>query len=487
MKLLFLILQRGVHGKLFLSLQSMYKRVKAAVRVGTNITEYFDCISGVRQGCILSPLLFSIFLSELELELNVYGARGIDIFADPLGIFLLMYADDIALVSDSITDLQRKINCLEKYCSKWGLTVNMDKTKVVVFKNGGFVKNCEKWFYAGKEILVEPSYNYLGVIFGSTLNWSKCVQNLSGKALRAVAGIKRLYFRLQNIPTSTVFNIFDTKVKPILLYGSEIWGFQQYNDIDKVQVKICKMIFGVGRYLKNDIALGECGRFPIHIDAFLRMIKYWTKLLYMPDHRYPKQCYMMLQVHDVSGRTNWATHIRKLLCTHGFGYVWAMQDCGDIMSFLNAFKLRLRDIHYQKWHNSLSAQPDYLDYHPNICMANYVCVLESSELRRVFCLLRTNNLPLNGVSRYGNPITNPFCSQCDGQQIEDICHFLFVCPKYASLRRTFIPLYYYRFPSVLKIQLLCMTTNENLITKVGLYLTKCLCIRNNNVHLLSVT
>jgi len=112
--------------------------------------------------------------------------------------------------------------------------------------------------------------------------------------LKAVAGIKRLYFRLKNLPASTVFSISDTKVKPILLYGSEIWGFQQYHDIEKIQVKICKMVLGVGRDVKNNICLGDCGRYPIFVDTVTRVIKYWLKILDMPDHRYPRQCYNML-------------------------------------------------------------------------------------------------------------------------------------------------------------------------------------------------
>jgi len=115
----------------------------------------------------------------LESDLTGSDTQGIDVFSEPLGILLLMYADDIALVSDSVVDLQKKINCLESYCKKWGLSVNMDKTKVVVFKNGGFIKKSEKWCYLEKQIQVESSYNYLGVVFGSTLNCSKCIENLS--------------------------------------------------------------------------------------------------------------------------------------------------------------------------------------------------------------------------------------------------------------------------------------------------------------------
>ena len=478
MKLLFVMLRKGVHGKMFQTLQSMYKSVKTAVKVGNKITDYFDCLSGVKQGCILSPLLFSMFLSELEVELNSCGARGIDTFNDPLGIFLLMYADDIALVSDSIADLQKKINCLEQYCAKWGLTVNMDKTKVVVFKNGGFLKSSERWYYAGKQIIVESSYNYLGVIFGSTLNWSRCAENLSSKALRAVAGIKKLYFRLKNLPADTVFKIFDAKVKPILLYGSEIWGSQKFDDIERVHIKICKMILCVGKDVKNNIALGECGRFPIYIDALVRMIKYWNRLLTMPDGRYPKQCYKMLLKHDLAGRKNWVTHLRILLCTHGFGYVWEMQATIDTASFIKTFKNRLLDSFRQDWHDSLSSESEYLDYHPEILRANYIGLLASFEHRRAVCLLRCSKLPLNGISRFGKPILYPYCDQCGGHQIEDLCHFLLVCPRYASLRKKLIPVYYYRFPTNFKVHLLCLNLSDNMLFKLGMYVSESLKIRN---------
>ena len=190
---------------------------------------------------------------------------------------------------------------------------------------GDLTKKSEKWHLSNAEIKVESCYNYLGVILSSTLKWTKNVEALSGKALRAVAGIKRLYFRFKALPVDMVFKIFDTKIKPILLYGSEIWGFQEYDAIEKVHVKICKMMLGVGRDVKNGVALGECGRYPILIDTQTRLMKYWCRLN-MPSNRYPKQCHNMLHAHDSAGRKNWASEIRLLLCKCGFGQVWALQN-----------------------------------------------------------------------------------------------------------------------------------------------------------------
>jgi hypothetical protein len=52
----------------------------------------------------------------------------------------LLYADDLALISDTVFGLQRQLNILADYCREWGLTVNIDKTKIIVFRRGGQLK-----------------------------------------------------------------------------------------------------------------------------------------------------------------------------------------------------------------------------------------------------------------------------------------------------------------------------------------------------------
>ena len=58
----------GVGGKMLKILQSMYKIVKSCVRCPESLTDFFDCPRGVRQGCVLSPTLFSFFINELALD-----------------------------------------------------------------------------------------------------------------------------------------------------------------------------------------------------------------------------------------------------------------------------------------------------------------------------------------------------------------------------------------------------------------------------------
>ena len=83
------------------------------------VTNQFHCEVGVRQGCNLSPLLFSLFISGLETELakNKMGTR---LWNRPID--LLMYADDIVLMSSSEEGLRKHLRSLEEFCKEWKFT-----------------------------------------------------------------------------------------------------------------------------------------------------------------------------------------------------------------------------------------------------------------------------------------------------------------------------------------------------------------------------
>ena len=82
-------------------------------------------------------------------------------------VFLYMYASDIGLAGDTVLELhsQRKINILKIFCEKWGMEVNLKKTKVVVFRNGGKTSKSERFFYSNRSVEIVTYYRYLGLIF----------------------------------------------------------------------------------------------------------------------------------------------------------------------------------------------------------------------------------------------------------------------------------------------------------------------------------
>jgi len=97
------------------------------------------------------------------------------------------------------------------------------------------------------------------------------------------------------------------------------------------------------------MVLGECCRLPLCITCMTNCMRYWCKLLWMRQNKYPRQCYLMSKSFDDAGRTYWATKVKQLLFEYGLGWVWLSQDVGDCNSFVKAFRMRLIEYYTQRW------------------------------------------------------------------------------------------------------------------------------------------
>jgi len=127
-------LQRiGVHGAFLRGVQALYADVPMAVQFEGGMSETFQSTLGVKQGCPLSPTLFGIYIDDFQAELETAGG---DLDLPTLcGVQApaLFYADDLDLVSTSVRGLQAQLELLESFCTRWRLTVNVKKTKLLPY------------------------------------------------------------------------------------------------------------------------------------------------------------------------------------------------------------------------------------------------------------------------------------------------------------------------------------------------------------------
>lgn len=125
-------------------LRAMYREVKSCVMVDGEQTEWFETCMGVRQGCVLSPILYSIFINGFAKAMKESGVGGVPVDGELLQ--LLLFADDIVLFADSAEELQRMLEVLEGYCRKWRFEINVGKSKVMVVGGGGGGGGVEVWW-----------------------------------------------------------------------------------------------------------------------------------------------------------------------------------------------------------------------------------------------------------------------------------------------------------------------------------------------------
>ena len=94
------------------------------------------------QGEVLSRFLFAFYVNDFEMEFIRNSNMSVEM--QDLDLFVLLYADDMILFSESVDGLQSMLHTLSNYSRKWGLQVNVHETKSVVFRNRGLVKTSEK-------------------------------------------------------------------------------------------------------------------------------------------------------------------------------------------------------------------------------------------------------------------------------------------------------------------------------------------------------
>ena len=136
----------------------------------------------------------------------------------------LLWADDLVLLAQDQESLQRLLDSLEVFCSNLGLTVNIQKTAIMVFnKASARLKVSETFTYNGTTVPSTKSYCYLGVVFSLNGSFTMNTKNLIGqKALRSIMSLKRS-ITFSVLAPEILMKIFDLLIVPIATYCHQIW------------------------------------------------------------------------------------------------------------------------------------------------------------------------------------------------------------------------------------------------------------------------
>jgi hypothetical protein len=450
--------------KMLCMLQGIYSSVQACVRWNNEVSDFFTCPKGVKQGCMLSPLIFSLLVNEIAEKVNLKGKHGVQFLPGLKEIFLLMFADDMVLISTSPSGLQNQINNLEKAATPLGLEVNAQKTKVMVFRKGGHLAKSEKWHYKGMKLEVVNKYKYLGFTLSTKLSFDIALEEYAGRAKWKILEIMKTMWRIGSNDYTVFFKLFDAQVKPMLLYASEVWGLTRFNTIESPHLFACKRFLRLHAKTPNTMVYGELGRYPLYIDSTIKAIKYWLKLQEVYLVRFCKQAYvmnrnkLMLNLEE-KDQHNWAYNVKHCLDIFGFSHVWINGGVGNEKLFLREFKQRMIDCHKQDWNHKICSSERFDVYRSFKTLAHtekYLFDITLQKFRTVFTKLRMGVININVNNRYNNASKNcPFC-----MIEENELHFLIYCPKYADLRQKYISKYFISLSSIFLKDLL---QNENTI------------------------
>lgn len=302
-------------------------------------------------------------------------------------------------------------------------------------------------------------------------------KDLSDRASRAMFALLKKC-NILNLPIDVTLDLFDKTIVPILTYGSEIWGFENFDILQKIQLKFYKTVFKLRVSTPNMLVFGETGHFPLWTHVKVRILSFWFKLISEQNrNKLSSVIYKLLYklYCEETHKSAYLKYIRSCLIEVGLPNLWLNQDVSDInfQWFKSYIKQRCKDLFIQSWHahiNDTVTNTIYLNYKlfkSSFKQEPFIKFLPTNCAIQIVRFRTTNNcIPVNELRYEGIPRQERICSKCNLHELGDEFHYLFVCPFFLTKRKQLLPRYCLKSPNTLKYSSLFNTENKQILLKL---------------------
>ena len=440
-------------------LKNIYQKVESAIRLGDTVTAFFLIEVGLRQGCILSPLLFLLFINDLGTVVNNLN-KGVTFGNGKISI--LFFADDIVLFAESKSDLELMLRVVYEYSLKWRCKFNYDKCGVIVFDNrnpnrkeivyGKCSKKCRcgKHYLFGDTLINEVlMYKYLGVDLDYKLSFQSFKSRILSRARSNMGRIWAMGIRSGFLSVEASINLWEALVRSGLEYASEVWGFEIWPEGQKVQLEMGRRILRCQSKTSNEAVLGDLGWISLQARRNLKKLIYWRKIISLPETSLVKKTYLYSK--ESKKQRSWANGVKKLLSQYNVDTLWnntenldgrgngESKSTGDHLRFWKIFITRkVVAVEESQWRLNMEKKSKLRTYRlfkSKLCFEKYL-LSDNYIGRMIQCSLRngSNRLEVEKGRWSKLEVEMRICKRCEMKKVEDESHFILECNKYKDLR-----------------------------------------------------
>ena len=340
-------------------------------------------------------------------------------------------------------------------CKVWKLKVNINKSIIMVnISSEQNLKNKFQFNLSQNQLESVNSFNYLGVVFQLNGKFKATTTKLGHKAQKALFKIyKMLWDSNTCYSVSLACKLFDSLVKPILLYSSDVWGSSLINmfkgsgnskshitdhqflsklfdntkfPFEQLHIKFCKRTLGVHRKASNVACRGELGQYPLTIDMCNMVMKYYHRLVLKKTNNVILES--AFQSNTRLKNDTWLAFIQKLLqVTNCTASDLQNKNFGDL------FKEKIKLIYRNVWLGEINKQANnklstYKHFKTNFCKEKYLECISNRKHKIALTKFRisAHRLPIEAGRYRGLDKDVRFCHLCDNQQRGDERH-VFKC------------------------------------------------------------
>ena len=225
-----------------------YCNSSALVRWNNKSSRPFPIKQGVRQGAILSPLLYSVYVDNL---LDTLTSSGCGVQIESIYCGAPMYADDLALIADSVADLQSMLHIVSSYASLWRYEFNAQKSSVLVLGESPSSRQTARakrhWHIQGFAVQEQDNQKHLGILQSVSFSTVTRTVERCSAGRSAFYALNAIGSRFGCLHPLTSFHLYRSLCIPIMLYGCELWSVTktEISILERVHHKILRTIQGL--------------------------------------------------------------------------------------------------------------------------------------------------------------------------------------------------------------------------------------------------
>lgn len=438
--------QKGVTGHLWHLISNWYTTSSSCVLWNDRRSSSFVLKQGVRQGGTLSPFLYVIFVDEL---LDNLSASGLGVHISDIYCGAPMYADDLALVTCSPSDLQAMLSMVHGYARKWHYQLNETKSVIMVFGEAAVTRSRERctrrWMLGDAALKETDVIHHLGILRSVTASTVDRTNERATACRSAFFALNSVGSRFGCLHPLTSLKLYKSLCLPILLYGSEIWNFTKTEllFLERLNRRILRTIQGLPLRCPSALLSKLLGTSSIDDLITQRSLTFITATANLPVDSLPRQ--ILVARASSSNATGVVRRYRELLQRLNLPELSILLNSPPQTKTLKA---------YIRKNLALRAHVEFLE------ITHEASFLGSCELQLLRpaphwevtvgdpALTRLNNFRIrllvgcdgleHDAARFrqratGAPPSDPSCKLC-GHHKEDATHFVAVCPRLNAAR-----------------------------------------------------
>ena len=251
-----------------------------------------------------------------------------------------------------------------EYSELWHLSINFDKTKIMIF--GTRQDQHFNFNLGGHKIDICTDFKYLNVIFSRNRHFHLTVK----QARKAMHVLLKQICNL-DIPIDLQLYLLDNVILPIALYGCEIWGFENIQLIENLHNDFIRQIINLRKSTPIYMLHAELGRHPIQINIKSRMIGFWLLIVNGKESKLSKSLYsIMLKEHEKgSYNFKWIRCINDMHVAVGRPDIFKNEPVNNPNSMKMDISRKLSDLYIQEWNkksNVFSKGKQYFLFKDNL-------------------------------------------------------------------------------------------------------------------------